>query len=50
MNYRLLPILLFSMLLAQTTLSNDQLDLLRDQLSQGSEIADTNILIEELLI
>lgn len=47
MNYRLLPILLFSMLLAQTTLSNDQLDLLRDQLSQGSEIADTNILIEE---
>lgn len=47
MNYRLLPILLFSMLLAQTTLSNDQLDLLRNQLSQGSEIADTNILIEE---
>jgi len=35
------------MLLAQTTLSNDQLDLLRNQLSQGSEIADTNILIEE---
>ena len=47
MNYRLLPILLFSMLLAQTTLSNEQLDLLRDQLSQGSEIADTNILIQE---
>ena len=47
MNYRLLPILLFSMLLAQTTLSNEQLDLLRNQLSQGSEIADTNILIQE---
>ena len=47
MNYRLLPTLLFSMLLAQTTLSNEQLDLLRDQLSQGSEIADSNILIQE---
>ena len=47
MNYRILSILLFSMLLAQTTLSNDQLDLLRNQLSQGSVIADTNILIEE---
>ena len=47
MNYRLLPTLLFSMLFAQTTLSNEQLDLLRDQLSQGSEIADSNILIQE---
>ena len=47
MKYRLIPILVFSMLFSQTTLSNDQLDLLRDQLSQGSEIADTNILIEE---
>lgn len=47
MNYRLLPTLLFSMLLAQTTLSNEQLDLLRDQLSQGSEIADSNILNQE---
>jgi protein involved in polysaccharide export with SLBB domain len=47
MNYRLLPTLLFSMLLAQTTLSNEQLDLLRDQLSQGSEIADSNILTQE---
>ena len=28
-------------------MSNDQLDLLRNQLSQGSIIADTNILIEE---
>tara|TARA_X000000950_G_scaffold123224_1_gene154433 strand:+ start:4986 stop:6890 length:1905 start_codon:yes stop_codon:yes gene_type:complete len=35
------------MLFAQTTLSNEQLDLLRDQLSQGSEIADSNILIQE---
>ncbi len=47
MNYRLLPTLLFSMLLSQTTLSNEQLDLLRDQLSQGSEIADSDILIQE---
>ena len=47
MNYRLLPTLLFSMLLAQTTLSNEQLDLLRDQLSQDSEIADSNILTQE---
>ena len=47
MNYRLLPILLFSMLLAQTTLNNEQLDLLRNQLSQGSQIADTNTLIQE---
>ena len=38
MSYRLLPILLYSMLLAQTTLSNEQLDLLRDQLSQNSKI------------
>lgn len=47
MKYRLIPILVFSMLFAQTTLSNDQLDLLRNQLSQNSEIADTNILISE---
>ena len=47
MKYRLIPIVVFSMLFSQTTLSNDQLDLLRDQISQGSEIADTNILIEE---
>ncbi len=47
MNYKLLPTLLFSMLLAQTTLSNEQLDLLRDQLSKGSEIADSNIFIQE---
>ncbi len=47
MNYRLLPIILFSILFSQTTLSNDQLDLLRSQLSQDSEISDTNLLIEE---
>ncbi len=47
MYYRLLPTLLFSILFSQTSMSNDQLDLLRSQLSESSELVDINTLIEQ---